>query len=116
LALAKPLTRSSPKPRNYREKQEKRATTLPSGSANGTDESFYEAQRRKEIALADLHELELATKRGDLHTLFDLGKISVHPEGYRVIVSQSLRKSVYWTFNGAKICPGIERTGPMRTY
>jgi hypothetical protein len=30
------------------------------------DETLFEAQRRKEIALADLRELELAVKRGEL--------------------------------------------------
>jgi hypothetical protein len=47
----------------YREKQTRRdrRSTEP-----GSDESFYEAQRRKEVALADLRELELKTKNGDL--------------------------------------------------
>ena len=34
--------------------------------APGDGESYFEAQRRKEIALADLRELELSLKNGDL--------------------------------------------------
>ncbi|HEY4359415.1 MAG TPA: hypothetical protein VGN17_00500 [Bryobacteraceae bacterium] len=46
----------------YRKKQERRSEQPEAGD----EETFYEAQRRKEIALASLRELELQVKQGDL--------------------------------------------------
>jgi hypothetical protein len=41
--------------------------------------------------------------RGDLHTLFDLGKIGVDPDTFRVIVSEPLMATLYGKFNGKKL-------------
>jgi hypothetical protein len=41
--------------------------------------------------------------RGDLHTLFDLGKIGVDPKGFKIVVSDQLMKTVYREFHGRKI-------------
>jgi putative restriction endonuclease len=41
--------------------------------------------------------------RADLHTLFDLGKISVNVKGYTIIVSDLLRKTVYGKLHGADL-------------
>jgi len=41
--------------------------------------------------------------RADLHTLFDLGKISVDPKNYTIIVSDTLRNTVYGKLHGADL-------------
>lgn len=51
----------------WKAKEAKQEKTLKDGK-----ESFAEAQRRKEIALADLRELELATGRGELVKLAEV--------------------------------------------
>jgi hypothetical protein len=33
--------------------------------------------------------------RSDIHTLFDLGKIGIHPDTRRVVISEALRGTVY---------------------
>jgi len=33
--------------------------------------------------------------RGDIHTLFDLGKIGVHPDTHKIVISGALRGTVY---------------------
>lgn len=41
--------------------------------------------------------------RGDIHTLFDLGKIAVDSANWTVLVSSDLKDTVYWRLNGAPI-------------
>lgn len=41
--------------------------------------------------------------RADLHTLFDLGKISVNAKDYTIIISDALRKTVYGRLHEAKL-------------
>jgi len=41
--------------------------------------------------------------RTDIHTLFDLGLITIHPDKFEVIVSKRLLNSEYQKFNGQKI-------------
>jgi hypothetical protein len=41
--------------------------------------------------------------RGDLHTLFDLGKIGVDPKTFRVIVSEQLMPTLYGKLSGKKL-------------
>jgi hypothetical protein len=42
--------------------------------------------------------------RGDLHTLFDLGKIGVDPNTFRIIVSEQLMPTLYGKLSGKKVC------------
>jgi hypothetical protein len=37
--------------------------------------------------------------RSDIHTLFDLGKIGIHPDTRRVVISEALRGTVYASAN-----------------
>jgi HNH endonuclease len=41
--------------------------------------------------------------RSDLHTLFDIGKIGIDPQSFRVIVSDQLKNSKYAIFRGKKL-------------
>jgi len=41
--------------------------------------------------------------RTDLHTLFDLGEIAIDPDGYKVLVSDSLNGTFYEELRGVKI-------------
>jgi hypothetical protein len=53
--------------KDWKEKQQQQASrTAGRRTAKDGDESYFEAQRRKEIALANLRELELAIKSGEL--------------------------------------------------
>lgn len=52
--------------------------------------------------------------RGDLHTLFDLDLLAID-EQLRVNLSDSLRGTGYWAFNGKKIrAPKVASDGPVR--
>ena len=44
--------------------------------------------------------------RADLHTLFDLGLVRISPSPISVIVSDDLRDTIYWNFNGKIIFNG----------
>jgi len=41
--------------------------------------------------------------RADLHTLFDLGLLSIAPDTHTVVVSSLLEGSAYWDYHGKKI-------------
>jgi len=41
--------------------------------------------------------------RGDLHTLFDLGKIGIDPNTFRIIVSEQLMATLYSKLSGKKV-------------
>jgi predicted restriction endonuclease len=41
--------------------------------------------------------------RADLHTLFDLGRITINPQNYNIMVAGALRKTVYGKFHGSKL-------------
>lgn len=41
--------------------------------------------------------------RADIHTLFDLGKISINPENYCVMLSDDIRTTAYSQFHGKRI-------------
>jgi hypothetical protein len=41
--------------------------------------------------------------RADLHTLFDLALIAIEPNSMKVVVSDRLRDTIYWAFNGATL-------------
>jgi predicted restriction endonuclease len=41
--------------------------------------------------------------RVDIHNLFDSGLITIDPDTYKVIVSNKLRSSLYYEYNGKKI-------------
>ena len=41
--------------------------------------------------------------RGDLHTLFDLGKVGVEPNSFKIIVCEQLMTTLYGKLNGKKI-------------
>ena len=43
--------------------------------------------------------------RADIHTLFDLGKISIDADRYTIIISPSLRKTVYGKLDGLELYP-----------
>jgi hypothetical protein len=58
---------------DWKAKQEKQ----PDPAATTPNESFTAAQTRKETALADLRELELATKRGELVPLGEVNAWAV---------------------------------------
>lgn len=51
--------------------------------------------------------------RSDVHTLFDLGKISINPENYCVILADDIRKTYYSQFHGKPIIlPKDDRKKP----
>lgn len=53
--------------------------------------------------------------RGDLHTLFDLGLLSIDPDSMVVRCAPSLEGSEYWAFNGRKISlPAAQDQWPSR--
>lgn len=54
----------------YNEQQKRRRTKKD--ETNSKTETFYEAQRRKEVAQASLREVELAQKRGELVPISDV--------------------------------------------
>jgi predicted restriction endonuclease len=41
--------------------------------------------------------------RCDIHTLFDLYKITIHPESYQVIISQKLHQTSYQALHNRKV-------------
>jgi hypothetical protein len=43
--------------------------------------------------------------RSDIHTLFDLGKIGIHPDTRRVVISEALRGTVYEKLENKKFKP-----------
>ncbi len=48
--------------------------------------------------------------RSDIHVLFDLGLISIHPETKRVITARCLRGTVYGQFGGQRVAEPNDRT------
>lgn len=43
--------------------------------------------------------------RADVHSLFDKALLTINPENCRVVLSERLRATPYWGFNGKKIDP-----------